>query len=76
MKNVTLSADERLIALAREKAEKRRTTLNAEFREWLVRYVDSGGDAESRVRSYRQLMASLDDIGPGARFTRDAVDER
>lgn len=76
MKNVTLSADERLIALAREKAEKRRTTLNAEFREWLVRYVGSGGDAESRVRSYRQLMASLSDIAPGARFTRDDANER
>jgi len=76
MKNVTLSADERLIALAREKAEERRTTLNAEFRGWLARYIGSTGDAESRIRAYRRLMASMSDIRAGARFTRDDVDER
>ena len=46
MKNVTLSADERLIQLARARAERQKTTLNALFREWLKRYVrrDSASD--------------------------------
>lgn len=35
MKNITLSADESLIELAREEARARKTTLNALFREWL-----------------------------------------
>ena len=35
MRNITLSADEKLIEAAREKARARYTTLNEEFRRWL-----------------------------------------
>lgn len=35
MKNITLSADENLIAAARDMAANEGTTLNARFREWL-----------------------------------------
>jgi len=36
MKNITLSADERLIAQARHEARARKTTLNQLFRAWLL----------------------------------------
>ena len=50
MKNVTLSADERLIRQARERARREKKTLNAVFREWLARYVDQEPAAVSRER--------------------------
>jgi hypothetical protein len=37
LKNVTLSAEDRLMAQARRRAQRERKTLNAAFREWLVR---------------------------------------
>jgi hypothetical protein len=36
VKNITLSAEERLIVRARAVAQQRATTLNQLFREWLV----------------------------------------
>ena len=39
MKNITLSADERLIEAARARALAERTTLNEQFREWLMEYA-------------------------------------
>ena len=39
LKNITLSADERLIQQARDKASNERKTLNSVFRGWLNRYV-------------------------------------
>lgn len=46
MINITLSAEERLIKLARELAAKEHTTLDAKFREWLEDYLRK----EARVR--------------------------
>jgi|GEM_PF-2951120 len=39
LKKVTLSADEELIAQARDRAERQGSTLNAEFRQWLQAYA-------------------------------------
>ncbi len=39
MRNITLSADEHLIEVARNKAQQKKTTLNAEFRKWLASYI-------------------------------------
>jgi len=36
LKNITLSADERLIEKARVKAQQQRSSLNVEFRAWVV----------------------------------------
>lgn len=38
MKNITFSADESLIEAARERAKRENTTLNAQFRLWLIEY--------------------------------------
>ena len=41
LKNITLSAEEKLIKLAREKAARENSTLNSQFRAWLERYVST-----------------------------------
>ncbi len=76
MKNITLSAEERLIAAARAKAERRRTTLNAEFRRWLASYAGTDDDAARRRAAYARLMASLDDVRSDGPYSRDEANER
>lgn len=75
-KNITLSANEQLIELARSRANKRHTTLNAEFRLWLEQYVGEDHEGKNRVHAYRRLMKSLTDAKPGRRFSRDEMNER
>ncbi len=71
-KNVTLSADEALIKKARAKALREHTTLNAEFRQWLERYV-----TQDRVLvNYEELMAELSYAKPGRKLSRDEMNER
>ena len=72
MKNVTLSADQFLIAKARERARREKTTLNAEFRKWLERYV--GLDANDI--DYAAIMSRLEYARPGKTFSRDEMNER
>jgi hypothetical protein len=55
MKNITLSADEKWIEAARERARAQHTTLNAEFRRWLQDYARS----TQRVKRYEQAMKAL-----------------
>ena len=77
MKNITLSAEERLIEKAREKAQSQNTTLNAEFRRWLEGYAMDDNDAELRVQRYVNLMEELSNVRTGGRkFTRDEMNER
>ncbi len=72
MKNVTLSADDDLIEKARTIARGKRTTLNAEFREWLAQFAAREGGA----RSFDALMSELRAVDAGRRFTRDEMNER
>ena len=77
MKNITLSADELLIKAAREKAHSKRTTLNAEFRQWLKRYARKDERAEQNLQAYRRLMGKLSGISTeGKQFTRGDLNER
>ena len=75
MRNITLSADEKLIDAAREKARRRRTTLNAEFRVWLGQYARSQ-QGERRVRDYRRLMDAMPEVSSGRRFSREEMNAR
>ena len=71
MKNVTFSADERLIE-ARLVARAQHRTLNEAFREWLARYTaQAGGGPE-----FDALMRRLRHVRAGGRFTRDQMNER
>jgi len=71
-KNITLSAEEKLIASARLRAQQEKTTLNNVFREWLARY--SARDvAHDR---YGSLMRDLKKVSAGRRFSREDLNER
>jgi hypothetical protein len=72
LKNVTLSADEHLIALAREEAESRGTTLNAEFRAWLAAFVNQ----QRTAQEYQELMQRIDYARSGRRFSREELNAR
>ncbi|MEX1104517.1 MAG: hypothetical protein WED87_09715, partial [Dehalococcoidia bacterium] len=70
----TLSADEKLIEEARDRARAERTTLNEEFRKWLVEYT-------GRERRVEETMRFLDEMATrvktgGRRFTREELNER
>jgi hypothetical protein len=72
MKNITLSAEDRLIAQARQRAQRERKTLNTVFREWLATYVGKDG----RSARYRDLSRKLRHISAGRKFSRDELNER
>ena len=74
LRNITLSADEQLIARAREKAGAAHTTLNVEFRKWLESYASAQDDAA--VTKFRDVMQQLGDVDAGRNFTRDEMNER
>ncbi len=71
-KNITLSAEEKLIKKARQRAKKQNTTLNAEFRKWLKRYASENSKADN----YSLIMKHLDYVQSGRRFSREELNER
>lgn len=73
MKNITLSADEKLIEDAREKARAEHTTLNEQFRRWLIDYTRSEQQAEKAMAVVRELQGKL---RVGGKLTRDEMNER
>ena len=72
MKNITLSADEGLIESAREVARKRKSTINALFREWLADLVQQ----QERELKLRDLDLRLGYANAGGKFTREEMNER
>jgi plasmid stability protein len=72
LKNITLSADEAVIELARKKAMEHHHSLNDEFRTWLRSYVsDRATDVE-----YEAMTRQLSHIVSGGPFSRDEANER
>lgn len=71
VRNITLSADDELIAKARKRAAAEHRTLNAIFREWLAGYATAGRKPES----FRQLMKKMKNVRVG-HFTREQLHER
>lgn len=72
MKNITLSADEEWIRLAREQARARKTTLNQLFRDWLREVAG----VEERSRKIESLFDRLDYVDAGGSFSREEMNER
>ena len=73
MKNITLSAEERLIEAARERARSENTTLNEQFRHWLASYADAAG----RLQRYDEVMPALrGQVKVGRKLNRDEMNER
>lgn len=73
MKNITLSADERLIEAARARARAEHTTLNEEFRRWLTDYVQREQQAEAALQVVKDLRGR---VRVGRKLTRDEMNER
>lgn len=73
MKNITLSAEEGLIAAARERARSENTTLNEQFRAWLASYAAQRTAAQG-VAVITKLQAYA--RTGGAKFTREQMNER
>lgn len=74
MKNITLSADEKLIEAARERARAEHTTLNEQFRLWLADYARREQQAERAMAVVRELQGKV--RTGGCKFTRDEMNER
>lgn len=74
MKNITLSADERLIEAARERARAEHTTLNEQFRRWLADYARREQQAERAMSVVRELQGQV--RTGGRKFTREEMNER
>jgi hypothetical protein len=74
MKNITLSADEKLIEAARARARTERTTLNELFRQWLENYAQRKQRADEGMKVIEELRAKV--RTGGRKFTRDEMNER
>ena len=72
MKNITLSADEELIARAREQARVRQTTLNRLFRQWLKEVAEQ----KERSSKIEALLDRLDGVDAGGNFSREEMNAR
>lgn len=73
MKNITLSADEKVIEAARARARAENTTLNEQFREWLATYARE----RSRIQQYDAVVAELKGkVRVGRKLTRNEMNER
>lgn len=72
LQNITLSADKVLIERARQRAESQNTTLNAEFRRWLVQYIEY----PQTTADLAAIMDQLNYAKAGKTFTRNELNER
>lgn len=72
IRNITLSAEDAIIDLARARARAERKSLNTIFREWLTQYV---GQMRSAT-TFTRLMRKLRYAKPGRSFTRDDFNAR
>ncbi len=72
LKNITFSAEEKLILKARKKAKQEHTTLNSQFRQWLENYTNIGASSSD----YEVLMEQLDYSKPTKQYSRDELNER
>jgi len=71
MKNITFSADERSIELARDEAHRRSTTLNQLFRDWL-NDLAARDERRAKISTLMEEMKAYNSSGP---FTREQMNE-
>jgi hypothetical protein len=74
MKNIILSADDKLIEAARERARTEHTTLNEQFRRWLADYVRQEQKAAAAMALIEELRVRV--RTGGHKFPRDDMNER
>ena len=76
LRNITLSAEENLIAGARDLARQEHTTLNNLFRKWLLDYSRNKQSKKLRLAAYEDIMKRLDYVNVGRKFTREEMNAR
>ena len=74
MKNITLSADERLLEAAHKYAALENTTLNAKFRQWLEEYTQRQRRADDEMEFIEEMRRKYPPCG--RKFTRDEMNAR
>jgi len=72
IKNITFTADETTIQLARKRAAIENITLNELVRRWLAQYVTH----TSSANQYEDVMNQLSYARAGRKFSRDEMNER
>ncbi len=73
MKNITFSADDRLIRRARERAAREGRTLNEEFRRWLADYSRQ----EEQLRRFDEVTEELrGKVRIGRKLSREEMNVR
>lgn len=72
VKNITFSAEERLIERARERARLEKRTLNVAFRDWLAQYAGGPFTASELEDFWRRTEY----VNAGRRFSRDELNQR
>lgn len=72
LKNITFSAEQRLIQKARIKAQKESRSLNQVFRELLQNYAEP----EQNDFDYEKFVKNLNINFKGKKFTREEMNER
>jgi len=72
LKNITLTAEEDLLERARSRAAEENSTLNAEFRKWLEKFVER----PQSIKEFLQIMSRLEYAEPGRLFSREELNER
>ena len=74
MKNITLSADERLLEAAHKYAAVENTTLNAKFQQWLEDYTQRQQRADDEMAFIEEMRRKYPPRD--RKFTRDEMNER
>lgn len=72
LKNITLSAEARIIHQARARALAEKKSLNVVFRQWLIQYARG----EMHPVDYENVMKQLKHIKAGKRFSREDLNAR
>jgi len=72
LKNITLSADEKLIEDARKKAKLNNTTLNDLFRHWIAGYSRE----KNLTDKLDVFLSKTEYVASGRSFSRDELNER
>ncbi len=67
LRNITLSAEQDLIEMARAKARASKTTLNHEFRNWLRQFTNTKKDSIW----YFDFMKQFEGVNSGRKFKRE-----
>jgi hypothetical protein len=72
LRNLTVNAEAAVIRRARRRAKAEHMSLNGLVRGWLEQYAG----CETAASDYERLMAKMDHVAPGGKFTRDELNER